>query len=490
VEHQNYLGIYISKKTATVVCLGPQKKDSSGVKCFSVSVEGREQQDMQALAGLIAQGCAERNFKFSEITVALDCSMFMQHSVHSEFKDPKQIAATVRFDTEEALATDITNVAVAFEIASSDETGSQLTVFTAERKILSEVLDALQQYNLDPVNIEPDVNCLSRFICRQVTSDKSEQTVTLYGMLSHRSGYLIVPPVAADDESRTASIVRTFLVGAKQDRTKLLQREVIVTTALVEGAGALGKFKVFDSAGAVNASLLSDRLGIESEEIDLPGIIETELRPEADCADPIEFAIAYGAVLALSEKGRSVDFREDFSPFQGKKLRLQTTLKTAAISVTILLVAVGLYFQMQLFSVNRDRDNIRNKFARDYAEVMLEKLSSNLKIKDAVRELGKQQRRIENEKKGLYTDEKSISSNLTMALTAFNDNECAKQTNLEINMITVTAKNVIITGDTSGRENTLKFINVLEKNGLKENKLNNSLKDGRDNFNVTVVPMK
>ena len=490
MEHQNYLGIYISRKTATVVCLGPKKKDSSGVKCFSVSVEDQEQQDMQALAGLIAQGCAERNFKFSEIAVALDCSMFMQHTVHSEFKDPKQIAATVRFDTEEAFATDITNIAVAFEIASSDETGSQLTVFTAERQILSEVLGALQQYNLDPVYIEPDVNCLSRFICRRIYNEKPEQADTLYGMLSHRNGYLIVPPASADDESRTASTVRTFLVGATKDRTKLLQREVLVTTALVQGTGSFSSFKVFDSAGAVNATQLSDKLGIESDEIDLHGIIETEIRTKGDYADPIEFTIAYGAARAFSEKGRSVDFREDFSPFLGKKLKQQKTLKTAAISVTILLVAVGLYFQTQLFSVNKDIDKLRSKFARDYAEVTLEPLSANLKIKDAVRELGRLQRRIENEKKGLYSEEKSISSNLTMALTAFNDNECAKKTDLNIDTITVTTKNVIITGDTSGRQKTLDFIESLEKNGLKENKLNNSLKDGRDNFNVTVVPLK
>jgi cell division protein FtsL len=485
VEHQNYLGIYIGRNTATVVCLGPQKKDSSGVKCFSVSVEG-QQQDMQALAGLIAQGCAERNFKFSEITVALDCSMFMQHSVHSEFKDPKQIAATVRFDTEEALATDITNVAVAFEIASSDETGSQLTVFTAERQILSEVLAALQQYNLDPVNIEPDVNCLSRFICRQVNSEKSEQAGTLYGMLSHRNGYLIVPPAVADDESRTVSIVRTFLVGAKQDRTKLLQREVIVTTALVESTGALKSFKVFDSAGAVNASQLSDRLGIESEEIDLPGIIETELRPETDCAGPIEFAIAYGAVLALSEKGRSVDFREDFSPFLGKKLRQQKTLKTAAISVTILLVAVGLYFQTQLFSVNKDRDRLRSKFAKDYTEVTLEQLSADSKIENAVKELERLQRRIKDEKKGVYTDKKPISSNLTLVLTAFN--ECAEQTNLNIETITITAKDIMITGDTSNRQNRQKFFDTVRKNGLEIIREGYSLKDNRENFRITVTP--
>jgi hypothetical protein len=485
VERQNYLGIYISKKTATVVCLGPPKKDSSGVKCFSVSVEGQEQQDMQALAGLIAQGCAERNFKFSEIAVALDCSMFMQHSVHSEFKDPKQIAATIRFDTEEALATDITNVAVAFEIESSDETGSQLTVFTAERQILSEILDALQQYNFDPVNIEPDVNCLSRFVSRRINS-KSEQTGTLYGMLSNRNGYLIVPPAEADDGSQTASIVRTFLVGAKQDRTKLLQREVLVTTALVEGTESPGKFKVFDSVGDVNATLLSEKVGIESDEIDLRSIIETEIRPQDDCSAPIEFAIAYGAILALSEKIRSVDFREDFSPFLGKKLRQQKTLKTAAISVTILLVATGLYFHAQLFSVNKNRDKLRNSFARNYTEVTLEPLSAKLKIKDAVRELGRLQRRIENEKKGLNPEAKPISSNLTLVLTAFN--ECAEQTNLNIDTITITAKDIMITGDTSNRQKRQKLFETVRKNGLEIIRERYEFKENRENFNITVTP--
>jgi hypothetical protein len=485
VESQNYLGIYISKSTATIVCLGPQKKDGGAVKCFSVSAEGQEQQDMQALAGLIAQGCAERNLKFSEVTVALDCSMFMQHNVHSEFSEPKQIAATVRFDTEEALATDITNIAVAFEIASSDETGSQLTVFTAERKILSEVLDALQQYNLDPVNIEPDANCLSRFICRQAASPESEQAETLYGMLSRRSGYLVVPP-AASGESRKASIVRTFLVGAKQDTTKLLQREVLVTTALAEGGEPIGSLKVFDSAGSVNTRQLSDKLGIETSEIDLRKVAETRLGPEADFDDPIDFAIAYGAAMVLSEKDRSVDFREDFNPYQGKKLRQRKTLKTAAISVTILLVAVGLYFQTQLFSVNRSKNNLRSKFAKDYAEVTLDRLPGNFKIKDAVREVARLLRRIEDEKKGLITDEKSISSNLTMVLTAFN--KCAAQTNLNIDTITITTKDIMITGDTSNRQNRQRFFETVRNSGMEIIREGYSLKNNRESFRITVAP--
>jgi len=486
VESQNYLGIYISRKTATVACLGPQKKDGDVLKCFSVSVEGQEQTDMNALAGLIAQGCAERELKFSEITVALDCAMFMQHSVHSEFKDPKQIAATVRFDTEEALATDITNIALSFEIASSDQTGSQLTVFTAERKILTEVLDALQQYNLDPINIEPDVNCLSRFICRHVTSADSEQTGTLYGLLSHRNGYLIIPPAATDEESLKASIVRTFLVGATQDRAKLLQREVLVTKALAEGAGPVNCIKIFDSTGAIESQQLDEKLGMETSVIDLLSIAETKLHPEAECGDPIDFAIAYGAALALSEKGRSVDFREDFSPFQGKKLRLQKTLKAAAISVTILVVAVGLYFHTQLFSVSRSKNNIRSRFAKDYAEVTLDKLSDNVKTKDAVRELGKLLRRIEDEKKGLITNEKSISSNLTLLLAAFN--KCAAQTGLNIDTVNITTKAIMVTGDTSSRQNRQRFFATVRGSGLEIKQEGYGLKDNRESFRITIAP--
>jgi hypothetical protein len=486
VESQNYLGIYISRNTATVVCLGPQKKDENVLNCFSVSVEGQEHPDMHALAALITQGCTERELKFSDITVALDCAMFMQHNVHSEFKDPKQIAATIRFDTEEALATDITNIAVAFEIASSDQNGSQLTVFTAERKMLTEVLDALQQYNLDPINIEPDVNCLSRFICRDVTSAGSEQTEVLYGLLSPRNGYLIVPPTDTDEESRKASIVRTFLVGATQDRTKLLQREVLVSTAIVEGVEPINCIKVFDSTGAIESQQLGEKLGMETGVIDLHSIAETKLRPEVKYADPIDFGIAYGAALAFSEKDRIVDFREDFSPFQGKKLRLQKTLKAASISVTILVVAVGLYFHTQLFSLNRSKKNIHSRFAKDYAEVTLDKLPDNVKPKDAVRELGKLLRRIEDGKKGLITNEKFISSNLTLLLAAFN--KCAAQTDLSIDTVNITTKAIMVTGDTSNRQNRQRFFETVRSSGLEIKQESYNLKDNRESFRITIAP--
>ncbi|MHC4630229.1 MAG: hypothetical protein ACYS9C_03035 [Planctomycetota bacterium] len=478
---QNYLGIYINKSTAAVVCLDSQGKGGSVLSRFSVSVEGQESPDSpgtSGLASLIAQGCAQRGLKFSEVVVALDSAMFMQHSVHSEFDDPKQIAATVRFDTEEALATDITDVALAFEINSSDKSGSELTVFTAQRKILSDILFSLQQHNLDPVTMEPDVNCLSRFICQKVSPAKSQEVGTLFAMLSRRSGYLIIPPAGAGGGPAGAgpqkgSMVRTFLVSPTQGRGQLLAREVLVSTAMTASLGPIKRVKVFDSADSVDYEQLSEKLGIEVDRIDLSGAAGIKTQTPADHtgpARPVDFAIAYGAALAHFEKGRGVNFRDDFSPFQGKKLRLQKTSR-------------------QLLKSNKDRSRLRAKFAKDYSAVMSgQKLSDKTKFSDAVRKLGGLLRRIESEKKGLITDEESVSSKLTLVLNAFN--KCATQTSLNIKSISITARDIGITGDTSNRRNTLAFFETVRKSGLEISKEAFGAKGARDTFTITVVPKK
>ncbi|MHC4324651.1 MAG: hypothetical protein ACYSUX_10300, partial [Planctomycetota bacterium] len=253
-----------------------------------------------------------------------------------------------------------------------------------------------------------------------------------------------------------------------------------------EGAEPLGCLKIFDSAGAVNSKQLSDKLGIETGEIDLRSIVETKLQSQDDCADPIDFAIAYGATLTHSEKSRSVDFREDFSPFKGKKLRQQKTLKAAAISVTILLVAVGLYFQTQLFSVNKNKNDVRSKFAKDYAEVTLKQLPADVKIKDAVRELGKLLRRIENENKGLFPEGKPISSNLTLLLTAFN--KCARQADLNIETINITTKAITVNGDTSNKQSRQRVFGTIRSSGLEIMQESFDFKDNRESFRITVAP--
>jgi len=489
VEPQNYLGIYISRDTATVVYLSLLGRHGKALGCFSVSVEEKEQGSLQTLAGLIAQGCAQRKWSYSEVAVALDCAIFMQHNVHSEFGDPKQIAATIRFDTEEALATDITNITLAFEITSTGQEGSELTVFTAERKILSELLDSLLAHNLDPVNIEPDVSCLSRFIYRNGLSAESQQPRTLFGILSRRNGYLIIPPVSSGAGTQKASTVRTFLVGPTQNRGELLTREVLVTTALVKSGEPINYLKVFDSAGTVNHQQLSEKLGIESDGIGCLDEAGAENQIPADGFEPVDYAIAYGAALAHSEKGHRVNFRDDFSPFQGKKLKMQQSLKFAVISLTVLLIAVGLFFQIRLFRKNKYIKELNAKFAQNYSSVMLgQELTAKTGPVEAVRKLRSELGRIRGAKKGLITikGDKSISSKLTLVLTAFN--KCAAQTNLNIKTITIAKKDIIVAGDTSSRQNTLKFISTLRSNDLDVLRQNFEKKGVRDNFNITLAP--
>jgi len=195
VESRNYLGIYWARDRATVVALAAQGRDWKLLDAFSVSVANEPEQGPSALADRIGRACSERNVKFGAAGVALDCEMFMQHTVRSEFQDEKKIAATVRFDTEdteEALATDISEVAVAFRITSSDEEGSTLDVYTAQRSDLSDLLFSLQGHGIDPVTVDPDVYCLSQYL-RTYGGGESSESRPLYALLSDSRGYLVSP---------------------------------------------------------------------------------------------------------------------------------------------------------------------------------------------------------------------------------------------------------------------------------------------------------
>lgn len=475
----NYLGIYLGKDAATVVCLDPESPDKSVLACFSVAVEQPDQKSTQELARLIKEGCDERNLEFSEAAVALDCSMFMQHKVHSEFSDPKQIAATVRFDAEEALAGDITGLAIAFKVNSSDETGSSLTVFTAQQKQLSDILVALQSNGIDPVTVEPDVNCLAGFISQKLSPRQDLRS--LFCVLSGSNGYFI-----AFAGPQTLSM-RTFLVSPAQKREELLAREIPMTAAFVGADEPVNSIRVFDSAGSVNCQKLNEKLSVEAGLVDLVG---AAAGPEllADCADPVGFAIACGAALSHLEKTQSANFRSDFMPYQGKKLQLQKTVKLSSISVTVLMVVAGLYFHMQLLQENKYRSRLRRKFEKQYSAVMFgQKLPS--KSKPAAKLAG-ELRRVESVKKGLLsvTGEESISAKLTLVLDAFN--KCAAQTDLNVDSVTITARTMSIAGDTSSRRNTLKLFDAVRKSGLEILQQRLDAKGSRDNFRITVTPKK
>jgi len=195
VEQQNCLGIYLSEDNATVVLLSA---NATVEDCFSVSRDTDDEQ-RRSLASVVAQNVVARGRSFGNVAVAIDCALFTQHDLHSEFSDLKRITQTIRFDAEETLATDATDLAIAFNVTNTDQTGSDIAVFTANRQLLTEILADLQTGNLDPTAIEPDIVCLTRFFRHYL--DFSENDKSILTIFSQRSCYIIVnPPESSLDQ--------------------------------------------------------------------------------------------------------------------------------------------------------------------------------------------------------------------------------------------------------------------------------------------------
>lgn len=480
MESQNYLGIYLSKSTAAAVCLNLHGRVKKMEGCFTVSAEQQTPVNWQELTEQISRGCAQRGWEFSEVRVALDCSMFMQHNIHSSFHDTKQIASTIRFDTEEAIAADIDNVAIAFKITSSDEDGSQLTVFTIDKRILSEVIASLQSNKLDPVTIEPDVNCMARFISQNISVP--ENAHPFFAMLSENRGYFVVPIVS---DSQSYTIFRTFLVGASQDRLQLLARQIPLTTALIKTQEPINYLEVFDSSGGLNCALLSEKLCLEVEPLDIAACVNVDEQQMEDCDDMVGFSIAYGTALAHSDKKQTINFREDFMPYLGRKMRIQKILKAVSCVAVVVLIVLGLYFQLRLLQKNKPRKLLVDKFNQQYSAVMFGK--GPPKKKNPVKKLSGELKRIRNIKSGKLagTGSESVSAKLTLVLSAFNN--CAAKIKLNIDRISITSKAINITGDTSSRKNTLKLFDEIKKSGLEIVGDRIDSKGGRDVFAITVA---
>lgn len=479
MESRNRLGIYLSKDRATVVCLAAQGRDNKVLGCFSVDLAGEEAPSQQELADRIDQACTEHGLKAGAAVVALDCASFMQHSVHSEFSDQKKIAATVRFDTEEALATDVSEMAVGFRVVSPEEHGAKLDVFTAQRSELSDIIMSLQSNGVDPEAILPDVYCLSRYLCEGDTA--TEGAGTVYALLSKTRGYFIV---GADDDS--VPLTRAFLVGPSQDRKALLAREAVVTTAL-SGAGNLSRLSVLDAGDGLTAQDLAGSMPLDVADCHLAQVRGLAGEDLPDSVNIVDFAIAYGAALPEPDKDKGISFRNDHMPYLGRKVRLQKAVRFLSISLTVLLLALGVFAQTQLMKVDRYRTTLREKLEPDYLAVMpgAEKLPS--RMGQVIDRLERALRRLEATKGG-RVDPKSISAKLTLVLEALKN--CAGQTDLNIDVITLTTESITLTGDTSSRSNTLKVFSAMEKVGLTLQKTGYSQKGQRNTFTLAVEPAK
>ena len=482
MEQNKYLGIYIASDRATVVLMSKTGGKIELLEQFCVTAPPQEQNQQQQqrqgftfsqTAAQISAVCAEKRLFFSDVAVAIDCKLYRQQKLHSEFEDYRQIAQTIKFDAEEALAVDAAQTAIAFEIIGRNISGSDVTAFAVPADIMSEIILALQSNKLDPVTVEPDSICLRRAI-----NDSGPNAII--AAVSQTRCFLVSPAM-----SDGKAVVRSFLTSQNQNKTALLAREIMLTMAALKTDRQAETLKILDTTGQVDFENLAEQTGLVVEKIDLAErVVLPQQQDSQQQSEYFELIIAAGAAAGLSGKTDRVDFRADFMPYQGRKEVLEKTVKMFSICLVVLFIALGVFMQMQYYRVNKDRNRVSNKFKTEYTIAMAGgKFPTS---KEAVRKLKSEINRIKDVKSGLLSasGEDSVEAKLTFLFEALNS--VPKSVDIEIEKIAVTTQMMTITGSTSGG-GYLQLFGAIDKHPkLTRGQSSYQSKNGRDNFRLTI----
>jgi hypothetical protein len=186
-------------------------------------------------------------------------------------------------------------------------------------------------------------------------------------------------------------------------------------------------------------------------------------------------------VLVKSEK---VDFRPFFLPYQGKRAILEKTIKILSLSVTALLIVLGIFLYLQYYRTNNDRNRLKEKFKAEYAIAMTgEKFT---KSSEAVRRLKSEINRIKDVKSGFLSTAggDSVEARLTFLFEALNS--VPKEVDIEIEKIAVTTITMSITGSTSSGGHLQLFAAIDKHPKLARGSSAYESKDNRDQFRVTI----
>ncbi len=484
MEQNRYLGIYIASDKTFAVLLSKTDGKIEVLERFSVPAAPPPESQQQNFsfaetAKSIAAVCTEKQLVFSDVAVAIDCGLYRQQKLHSEFTDYRQIAQTIKFDAEEALAVDAAQTAVAFEVIGRQLSGSEVATFAAPAGLVSEIIVSLQTNKLDPVSIEPDSICF-----RRVIDTAGEDAII--AAVSQTRCFIICPPMAGGPriEGREAcgkATVRSFVTSESQNKMSLLAREIMMTTAMFGAEKRTETVKIYDTTGQIDLETLAAQTGLKIEILNIAESIAFESQEDIENIDLI---IAAGAGASLAGKTEKVDFRSDFMPYEGKKAALEKTIKILGVCLLVFFVAIGVFLQMQYYKTNKDRIRIGDKFKTDYVIAMSG--GKFTKSSEAVRKLKSEINRIKDVKSGLLSasGEDSIEAKLTFLFEALVG--VPKNVNIEIEKISVTTKTMSIIGSTNSG-GYLQLFGAIDKHPkLVRGSSTYESKDGRDNFRLTI----
>ena len=471
------LGLFLSKDKAAAVWVS-LGSDSTVVRKLTV-VSGED--DSAVIAMQAARAVMQQSEGFDEAFAAIDCGLYTQYKLHSEFDDYHQVESTIKFDAEEAAATDAMNLAVAFDITGKAAVGSEVTVYTADRQLLTDMLLDMQGASLDPGFMEPDVVCLARALSH--CANLSERTDAMFVMLSPSSCYMIRP------HANYAPQGRTFLIRQGQDVSGLLWRELMLGLGASDPAEPLTSIILMGKLDNVDIEALAQRTGLDVQTAAPEKELVNTLDSDAEMA-PHELLIAYGAALAGRTRGHKTDFRRDFMPYQGRQKAVQSNLRLISISLTILLVSIAVFFQLKTFRMKSYAGELRKELIAEHKKIGLRPRDGE-SFGSRYATLTRAIREAQQMEEGLGPGgDKSVPGKLGSFFEALN--QTPPNVDVQIQQITITERSMSIKGDTNSRSGTLAFFNQL-KNHPRINVSSERLTagaGGRDGFEITLEPEK
>ncbi len=441
------LGIYLSREKAVAAVTAVNDGVLNVSECFTVTMQAKADQDCPTLAAQIAAELASRGVEIESVSIALDCTLYTQHDIHSSFADYRQIAQTVRFDAEEVLGDDANRMAIAFSIVKPEDNGSTITVFSAIKDELAKILSDFQSQKLDPEVIEPDVVAFARAVSFEM-ADNSEIS-PIFVAFNDKVCYNAVM-----NSPHSKPVLRSFLYIDSLDKTEVLLRQLKLTLARNTITVPVDTLCVFNKD--VDRELLLQKSGLSvPDTVDMlkPG---SSLFAVGDAADMAK-AVAAGAAMSATSR-RAVDLRQDFSPYQGKKRIAEISLRIMVLAASIFLCAVALNHTMNMLHVKSDAAKVEERTREDYSSAMKGKeMSSKAAVLVLKGEVSKLRKIRSGEDSG---DDNSIASRLRYVLEAINSTPL--DSNLKIDSITITEGLMRLDGSTNSRANTQKLLSAID----------------------------
>ena len=172
MDEHGHVGLFIAPDRAVAVWTSSEA--GPGVLDHLCIMPSEDEPGTIALQA--ARAVRRQGLSFEDVFIAIDCGYYTQYKLHSEFDDYHQVESTIKFDAEEAAAMNAMNLAVTFDITGKDPNGSEVTVYTADRQLLTDILLDVQEGGLDPTLIEPDVSCLTQTLL-QAKADTDDHVV-------------------------------------------------------------------------------------------------------------------------------------------------------------------------------------------------------------------------------------------------------------------------------------------------------------------------